>query len=702
MSRSAPLVRRTALAAWLLAAPFATGQTPPSGLSDRESLPNGPRSFTPGYFASFNPVTAEDMVRRIPGFTLENGDERRGFAGAAGNVLINGETPSSKTPISEQLARISASDILRIDLYSGGGDAAEVRGRTLVVDVRLRPRDTAPTNTFVAQVNRLDPSGSLNPVLSATRAFQSGGGALSFTLQAQPSRRGRIEFDRRLYSASGALLERSDELLQGSYAEYKASGRAGWRPSARDAVNLNADLTVSPTDDRHTFSETHAPTGGLLRVEDSLVEGGDNWQGQIGGDWEHRFSESTSLKLLALTTRKETSSEERYTTTPVAAARRDTLILRSSISEEWVARSVATFRASAGSTFDLAIEGAFNGLSSELDVSLRTGGQVIDRTPPVADTRVEEQRIEASLAHAWRPSPRLRLESGVTLEASRISQSGDAVQERDFTYLKPNLTAVFSPSDGWRATALIEREVAQLDFSEFASAVSLFDGVTNVGNPNLEPEKTWRVQAELERRFGAKGVVSAAVFHDRVEDVQDQIPIARRFDGPGNLGDGVRFGGRVDANLPLDSLGLKSGEMRLRAALQDSRVDDPTSGGERPFSDEAEWSWSVDLRQPWEEKKLLFGALLEHKDGTRQFRLAEERLTEFQDGRLDLFLETTHYRGIVIRLTLSHAFQPTELRRRLFFTPDRSDPSNLSSIEERLAKGGFGTRSNGLRIAGRF
>ena len=68
------------------------------------------QSYSAEYFAPFNPVTAEDMIRRVPGFSLDGGDDRRGFAGAAGNVLINGERPSSKTALAEQLSRISARD----------------------------------------------------------------------------------------------------------------------------------------------------------------------------------------------------------------------------------------------------------------------------------------------------------------------------------------------------------------------------------------------------------------------------------------------------------------------------------------------------------------------------------------------------------------------------------------------------------------
>src|SRR5688500_13475011 len=46
--------------------------------------------YDPSFFAAFNPNTAGDMVLRLPGFALDTGAEVRGFAGAAGNVLIDG------------------------------------------------------------------------------------------------------------------------------------------------------------------------------------------------------------------------------------------------------------------------------------------------------------------------------------------------------------------------------------------------------------------------------------------------------------------------------------------------------------------------------------------------------------------------------------------------------------------------------------
>ncbi len=47
------------------------------------------------FFERYKPSTALDMVRQVPGFLIDDGDASRGFAGAAGNLLINGQFPSA-------------------------------------------------------------------------------------------------------------------------------------------------------------------------------------------------------------------------------------------------------------------------------------------------------------------------------------------------------------------------------------------------------------------------------------------------------------------------------------------------------------------------------------------------------------------------------------------------------------------------------
>jgi len=60
-----------------------------------------PASAVIGYPASFfAPMgldTALDMIQRVPGFVFDDGSNVRGFADSAGNVLIDGQRPASKT-----------------------------------------------------------------------------------------------------------------------------------------------------------------------------------------------------------------------------------------------------------------------------------------------------------------------------------------------------------------------------------------------------------------------------------------------------------------------------------------------------------------------------------------------------------------------------------------------------------------------------
>ena len=57
----------------------------------------GVDNFPAAYFAGNQPATAYEMVGLLPGFHIQLGDTTvRGFSGTVGNVLIDGQLPSSK------------------------------------------------------------------------------------------------------------------------------------------------------------------------------------------------------------------------------------------------------------------------------------------------------------------------------------------------------------------------------------------------------------------------------------------------------------------------------------------------------------------------------------------------------------------------------------------------------------------------------
>lgn len=159
---------------------------------------------------------------------------------------------------------------------------------------------------------------------------------------------------------------------------------------------------------------------------------------------------------------------------------------------------------------------------------------------------------------------------------------------------------------------------------------------------------------------------------------------------------------KLDATAPLDVIGLTGGELRIKGMLQDTSVTDPVTGQTRRFSDEGDWSYSVDLRQSLPDMKLAWGALYERADEVDQYRLRELHTTGWDDANLDLYVETTIFEGLLVRFTAADIFPPLEVRERQFFMPDRASALSPSSIETRSAAGGYGTRSYAVRVSGRF
>ncbi|HEY5339144.1 MAG TPA: TonB-dependent receptor, partial [Rhizomicrobium sp.] len=101
-----------------------------------QSAPENVLSYQASYFADQRPNTAYDMISRLPGFVFDDGDTARGFAGTAGNVLIDGQRPTSKTDdLQSILARLPATDVDHIDVIRGGEQGIDMQGKTVVANV---------------------------------------------------------------------------------------------------------------------------------------------------------------------------------------------------------------------------------------------------------------------------------------------------------------------------------------------------------------------------------------------------------------------------------------------------------------------------------------------------------------------------------------------------------------------------------------
>lgn len=123
----------------LISAGAASAQTPEQAPPVAEAGQQGVLVFQPAFFTEVRPNTALDMVRRVPGFSTDDGSGNRGFEGSVGNILINGERPASKNDTgSNVLSRTAATQVERIELIRGGAPGIDMQGYSVVVNVILK------------------------------------------------------------------------------------------------------------------------------------------------------------------------------------------------------------------------------------------------------------------------------------------------------------------------------------------------------------------------------------------------------------------------------------------------------------------------------------------------------------------------------------------------------------------------------------
>ena len=152
----------------VLAAPVATVSAPAGGVT----------VYDASYFAGAQLSTALDLLQRVPGFTVDTGDGVRGFGGAAGNVLIDGQRATSKADsLNDALQRIPAASVARVEIIRGGAPGIDMQGRTVLANLVLK---SAPrTDASIVAVGRF--LGDGRALGSGRFELERRDGQLSFT-----------------------------------------------------------------------------------------------------------------------------------------------------------------------------------------------------------------------------------------------------------------------------------------------------------------------------------------------------------------------------------------------------------------------------------------------------------------------------------------------------------------------------------------
>jgi len=682
------MVRRTWLlavgtSAAALAAPALAQApaTPPAG------APSGRTTvYAAAYFAQFAPRSAYDIVQHVPGFQLDlgagqNGADVRGFAGTAGNVVINGARPSTKSEaLDTTLQRIPAQRVVRVELGSGDLYGSDYAGKSQVLNVVLSNAGGLDANVTVGALRRY--SGYVQKNISANALIRKG--PSSFNLSAGTGYNKQYEegTDTLVDTASGTLVEfrrkhnvyaNKNPFIAAAYAlehgandAYRVNLR--WQPNRFDLFQKNI---VTPFD---------AP-----QHEDNLFQHYKDPVFELGGDVTRPLA-GGAIKLVGLATRRKRHDFDQY-------VQRDGLIDEGGVTNggfdqlidakrnETIGRLSWTRANLLGLSFEAGAEAAYNTLDDHVELNaVDEDGNRVPIDLSIADATVKEKRGEVYVNLGKALSPTLRVDGGVNYEYSNLKVRGDAIADRTLKFLKPNITFDWKPGGGWHTQLSVKRTVAQLDFYDFISVGDLSTKRINGGNADLEPQRTWEFRATVEHPLFGDGLFKLDLGHDLVSKLQDRILICDEIDhpgdpdfcadAPGNLGTGRRYFASLTLDAPLAMLwkGLRA---KLTGTIQRTRVEDPISGDKRNWSGFfPDWQWDLTVRR--DSGSLSYGFELFDQKRTTFFRTDEFDSNFNGAPGWNAFVEYRPAANTSVTLNVDHVFGK---RNRLLFRPNRSDPS---------------------------
>lgn len=635
------------------------------------------------FFDQYTPQNAMEMVDRLPGFSFDEGSNVRGFGGAAGNVLIDGSRPTSKTGgLRAALQRIPAAQVERIEILRGGISAGEAAGQSVVANV-IR-KQTGSSGTWAFKTRRA-PDGRLRPNIEFSISSKLGAWDTSFDLDIGSGGGNRPALVRNL-DADGLLTSSSRERRKTGNEWLFVSGE-GSRPAAGGKLTLNGrfggnNWTGNTTRDGF---ENQLPDTSSRDNFWNLGEREEYREAEFGIDWAKTYTNDWKWRLLGLAT----GNNQKYTADFAFEDFADgdtseSFFLQDSTKTEFIARSTYGKTGTAKFKPEFGIELANNKLDNELEF-FEDGVEIeLDS----ANVVVEEIRGEGFATFVYQATKKLSLDGGITGEISQIKVSGDAAQKQTFKFIKPRVSATYSFNDDTQLTLEAERRIGQLNFSHFAASAQAQDDRTTAGNPDLQPNKATRVAATVDWKFSERGSFKLESFYEWRSDILEQIILPSGGQGRGNAGDARFYGFVAEANLPLDVF-LKGGLLEVAYRHRRSSFADPVIGGDTRRISWYTPSWlSFEFRHDITKQKFAWGVEYWGSFAEQGFLVDEIQRIE-GNKRLRVFAETTRYFGVKMRLEVTNSNTGRFTRSRFFFDGDRGGVFTGSEISDRKRRPHF-------------
>ncbi|HEX2591595.1 MAG TPA: TonB-dependent receptor [Rhizomicrobium sp.] len=586
-------------------------------------------TFDAAFFTDARPSTAYDMVKRLPGFTLDLGDTNaRGFAGSAGNILIDGQRPTSKTDTLDSIiSRIPASEVERIEIIRGGAPGIDMQGKTVVANI-VRKK-VASTSVVLDVTDNIFADGHTVPSLSVQLTSNEGDRTYEGSLSRYGAYDDSVGIGRRTFTDYTGILGPQPDDRENRRAVGYGWGFTGAADIPLWSGRFKANLAYQDTPFRSDLTFTHPG------YQEDIISRTGGQNGELGLHWDGSISDF-EIETLALQRLGRSTNYNVF----IDTAPTDQRFLSTNKTSESILRGTARYHWSPTVTLEGGLEGAYN----YLDGTSTFTDQGVLIPLPSANATVNEKRGEVFGQGTWKITPALTLEGGARFEYSVISESGDTKQSRSFFYPKPRLLLSYSENENTQYRLRYERILGQLDFGNFVATSDLGGSGVSAGNANLKPDQRDQYEFSYEHHFMEKGAIVVTLLHEEIKDVVDLVAVTDpktgdMFDAPGNIGAGTNNQVDVELTLPLDWLGITNGLLKTTSILRSSRVHDPVTHDIRVISAQRPQDIEFAFTQDLDSLKSTWGINYFNGWRERYYRLNEYRDRKIPPGLLSVFWE---------------------------------------------------------------
>ncbi|WP_265587507.1 TonB-dependent receptor plug domain-containing protein [Sphingomicrobium arenosum] len=640
------------------------------------------RVYTLADLAQYAPQTALDMVNRIPGFSVDGGNQgNRGLGQASQNILLNGERVAGKSNDAiTTLQRIDARKVSRIEILDGATldvpglsgevanivyDATTISG-TWRYQAQIRPRIE---DTFLdGSVNLSGGSLTTNWSLSlSNNSYRSGNWGPETVI-----------------SADGDLLLVRDELgrfdgdrprIAGSYSKTFANG---------NELNLNGagELYFA----RNKTDGLVSPVG-EEPFEERYRSGEDEWNLELGGDYAFDLG-GGRLRLIALQRNEHSPTYSDFRVIGEGGSRYEQVVDEN---ESILRGEYGWKRGSAD--WEVSLEGAYNSLGSSATLDVFDTLDTVRTDLPGND--IEELRSEAILSLSRPLSDALSLQLNGGAEYSRISATG--VDSR--AYFRPKGSAAMSwrQSPDLTVNAKVERIVDQLNFFSFLAAVDVVDGSDRESNNSIVPQERWRGRLEAVTKLGAWGNITPYVQLDRIENVIESIPISPTEEALGNAGNASAIVYGLDGTLLFAPLGVKGARLDIHAHRGDSSFVDPLLLTRRELNGNEFEHVRLSLRHDIPDSQLAWGGSINWFEFGYNYRLDQQGRSDKPRPDLEMWVQHKDVFGMQATVGLWNLLDNRDDYERIVYVDRRDGP--IDYVETR--KRGYG-RIVAITLTGSF